>query len=187
MGDGAQTQASASAGGSTAGTNPGGNYVAQGLTAAGGITSALAQYTAGKTNQRIADANAKIAEAQREEVINAGTFAANRASLRGRQVEAAQQAAQAGGGVVVGAGTSGNVIQSTEQATAVDSMMIQRNAAREALGYTIKAGTDRMAGTAAAETGKMQALGTLLNAGSEEWIQSDSTFRGYHGSGVRFG
>lgn len=185
MGDSGQVQASATT--TPAATNPGGNYTAQALTAAGGLTSALAQLQSGKTNQRIARDNAKIAEAQSEEATNAGEFAANRAFARGRQIEAAARATQAGQGTVVGAGTAGLVEKNTEQASQVDAMMIKRNAAREAMGFKTKAAADEIAGNLAAETGKMGALSTLLNTGSQEFLEGDPNFRGYHGSGLKFG
>lgn len=157
------------------------------LTAAGGLTSALGQLQSGKTNQRIARANAKIAEAQADESINTGEFAANRALARGRQIEAAARSGQAGQGTVVGAGTGALVTKNTEQASQVDALMIERNAARQAMGFKTKAAADTIQGDMAEAAGKAGAVSTVLNAGSQLWLEGDSTYAGYHGSGLRFG
>jgi hypothetical protein len=167
-------------------TNPGGNGIAMAMTAAGGVTSALAQLSAGKTNQAIARANASVAESKAEEATNAGEFAANKAIERGRQLEGVQRAAFAGQGVVAGAGTAGLVQKDTEQVSAVNAEMIKRNAAREALGLTTQAKTDIMQGDAAAAQGRMGAVSTLLNTGSQEWLESDPDYGGFRGRGINF-
>lgn len=186
MSDTANVDASASASTPAANQGSSGNGIAMAMTAAGGVTSALAQLSAGKTNQAIARANASVAEAKSEEALNAGQFAANKAIERGRQVEATQRAGFAGQGVVAGAGTAGLVQKDTEQVSAVDAEMIRRNAQREALGFTSQAAADRMQGDAAAAQGRMGALSTLLNTGSQEWLESDPNYGGFRGRGINF-
>lgn len=160
----------------SAGTgNPGGNNVAMAITAMGGVTGALAAYGAGKTNARIGRDNAKIADAQSGEALAAGDYEAGRARLKGRQVEGMARAGEAGQGVVVGAGTSGAILQDTQRASAMDALLIQRNAARQALGYQLRAGSDRMQADAAEAAGKEKAFATLLSTGSELWMESGRT------------
>lgn len=167
--------------------NPGSNYAAMGMTAFGGITSALGSYYAGKTQQAIANANAEIGRIQSQEAIRTGEFAANRAITRGRQVEGQQRAAEGASGIVAGAGTGALAEASTEQASHMDQLMIQRNAAREALGFRENAAADTEQGVLARATGNAGAISTLLNTGAQEWLESDPQFRGYHGSGISFG
>ena len=119
-----------------ASADPGGNYPAMAITAMGGVTGALAAYSAGKTNAYIARDNAKIAGVQAGEALASGEYEAGRAKLKGRRVEGMARAGEAGQGVVVGAGTSGAILQDTERASAMDALTIKRNAARQALGFT---------------------------------------------------
>ena len=170
--------------GDSAQTGAGTNWTAMSMTAAGGLISANAQYLTGKTNKHIAEVNAKIAESQRDQALQAGAYTAGRVAMHGRQLESTQQAAQAAGGTVVGAGTNQAVTDNTEQASSMDALMIQRNAAREALGYQLKASADRMQGDQAMAAGKSGAIASLLNTGSQEWLESDSNYRGYHGNGI---
>ena len=177
MGDTGGAQASA--------TNPGSNSVAMAMTAAGGLTSALGQYQTGRTNRAIANSNATIARNQERETLANGEFAANRVEMKARLQESAQRAEQAGGGTVAGAGTGGLVTAQTEGASAMDELLIKRNAARAALGYESKAVGDEIEGDMADKAGKMGALSTLLNTGSQEWLESDPNYRGFHGSGLQ--
>lgn len=167
--------------------NPGGNWGAMLLTTVGGIGSAISQRDAGKTNASIAGANAVTAQAQAQEEINKGAFDANLATVRGRQLASAQRAGAAGSGVVAGAGGEAAIVGSTDQMTSMDRMLIERNAARRALGYTSQADSDLMQGEAAKSKGDLGAFSTLLSTGAQDWLESESTYRGYHGSGVGLG
>lgn len=182
MGDSAQTQAGASA---ASAPETGSNWGAMSMTAMGGLVSANAQYQTGKVNKHIANANAQIAEVQRDQALSAGAYTAGKVAMHGRQIESTQAAAQAGGGTVVGAGTNRAVLDNTEQASSMDALMIQRNASREALGYQLKADADRMQGDQAMATGKMGAMSSLLNTGSQMWLESDTNYRGYKAGGIR--
>jgi len=157
------------------------------LTAAGGLTSALAGYTAGKTNAHIARDNAKIATAQADETLQGGEFEAGRAQSRAARVASAARAGEAGQGVVVGAGTSGAVVQDTERAGAMDALMLKRNAARQALGYTTKATGEEIAAEMQQAQGRNAAISTFLNTGSQLWLEGDETYSGYRRGGVSFG
>ena len=192
MGDSGNISASAAAADESTNStpmpsNPGGNQTAMALTAAGGITSIMGQLSAGKLNKSIADANASVAEAQATEATHAGDFAASKAAEAGAQLEARQRGAIASSGTVVGAGTNRAVLGDTEQVTAVNQEMIKRNAIREALGFTSKAAGDEMAGQAAESGARMGAISTLLNTGSQEWLETDPNFQGYRGSGLNMG
>jgi len=161
--------------GIAANADPGSNRTAMAITAMGGVTGALAAYGAGKVNAHIARDNAKIATVQAGEAQAAGEYEAGRAQLKGRQVEGMARAGEAGQGVVVGAGTSGAILQDTERASAMDALMIRRNAARQALGYQLRAGSDQMQADALESAGKEKAFATLLNAGSDMWMEAGKT------------
>lgn len=171
----------------SAAANPGGNWGAMLLTTIGGVGSAISQRDAGKANQGIANANAITARAQETEEINKGAFEANLATVRGRQLAETQRAGAAGSGVVVNAGGESALTGSTAQLTSMDRMLIERNAARRALGYRTQAETDIVQGEAARTKGDLGALSTLLSTGAQDWLESESTYRGYHGSGVGLG
>lgn len=153
-------------------------YSAMGMTAFGGITSALGSYYSGKTQEAIANANAEIGRIQSQEAIRTGEFAANRAITRGRQVEGQQRAAEAASGIVAGAGTGGLAEAATEQASHMDALMIERNAAREALGYRMQANAATMQGQLAHAEGNAGAISTLLNTGNQLWMEGDNDYRG---------
>lgn len=167
--------------------DPGPNTLAMGLTAAGGLNSAVGQYLAGKTNEQISRDNASIAESKAEEATNAGAFAAAKAQERGRAVAAQARAAQAGGGVVAGAGTGALVAEDSQKASAMDALMIERNAARESLGFQNQAAADQEQAIASGQQAKAGAISTLLNTGSQEWLESDPNYGGFRGRGISFG
>lgn len=178
-----QTQSSPPSGAA----NPGGNWGAMLLTSIGGAGSAISQRDAGRANAGIADANARTALAQEQEELNKGRFDANLAAVRGHQLAETQRAGMAGSGVVAGAGGEAAVLGSTAQMTAMDRMLIERNAARRALGYETQAQSDLMQGEAAKTKGDLGAVSTLLSTGAQDWLESEGTYRGYHGSGVGLG
>lgn len=157
--------------------DPGSNWLGLASTAVGGVRTAYSQFGAGRTNARIAGDNARIAAVQADEAENAGTFAANQVAIKARVLEGQQRSGQAGQGVVVGAGTAGLVTAQTDEASAMDELMIKRDAARRALGYQIQEGGDRIQGEMAKQKGDEEALGTLLNTGAKEWLMSDPSHK----------
>lgn len=164
--------------------NPGGNGVAQTLTAFGGIGKIFDTMYQGQANARIAGDNAIIAKQQAQEALEAGEFDANRVQDRAARLVGTERGAMAGQGVIAGAGTGANVLSTTSQAGAMDALMIKRNAARQALGYDIKAGGDEMAGRLASATSKQEMVSTFLNTGSQEWLEGDPNYGGFRGRGV---
>lgn len=162
------------------------NYTAMALTAAGGITGAIATRQSGLLNKRIANSNAKIAEAKADDATKAGDFAATRTILKARAAGERERGAQASSGTIAGAGTGALAIADSEQAGAMDALMIKRNAAREALGFKTQAVGERMRGAAEDEAGKMGTLTTLLNTGTKLWMESDTNAKSYHGEGMTF-
>lgn len=183
MGDTAAVSASASTAPTASATampaaqNPGTDWLGISATAVGGARTAYSQFGAGRTNNSIANANARIAEVQADEAKNAGQFAASQTATKARLMEGEQRAGQAGQGVVAGVGTGGVVTAQTEAASQMDELMIRRDAARRALGYQIQAGGDRIQGEMAKQKGDEDAMGTLLNTGAKEWLMSDPSHK----------
>ncbi len=158
------------------------DYGSMGMSAAGGITGAYAQYMAGRANKKIASWNAAQARLQSAQAIQAGDFAANRAAIREQQTQGAQRAAEAGSGVIAGAGTARAVEASSEASSEMDRTMIELNARRQAYGYQVQAAGDTLQGRMAEQTGDMGAIATLFNTGSNMWLESDPSFGGHRGN-----
>lgn len=154
---------------------PQNNYAGQTATAVGGVASAYATYMAGKANRRIAAANARLARVQAQQAIEAGNFEANRSDIAAQSAQASGIAAQAGGGIVAGAGTGAAVQASNDAASSMDRYLIQLNARREAFGYRARASIDTFEGKLAQAEGSEKAVATLLNTGNKVWLESDRT------------
>lgn len=162
------------------------NYTAMALTAAGGVTSAIATRKSGILNKRIAESNAQIAEAKSDDALKAGDFAATRTILKSRAAGSRERGAQASSGTVAGVGTNAIAIADSEQAGAMDALMIKRNATREALGFKTQAVAEHMRGDAEDTASKLGTLTTLLNTGTKLWMESDRSSGAYQGEGFDF-
>jgi hypothetical protein len=159
----------------SAGTSAGSNYGGAVATGVGGLATAYATYESGRAQKRLAAFNARYAKMQSEQALQAGEFAANRVAEHTRQVEAAGRAAAAGSGVVAGAGSQRYIAASNEAAGAMDQLMIDLNARRQAYGYQVKAQADTIEGRMAGSAANVTAAQTLLNTGSRLWMQSDQS------------
>ncbi len=177
MGDSAQIQAGAAAAPSTKPVSTGSNWLGYGATAAGGIAKAWAQDKSGRANQRLARINAAGARVQADQALQAGEFNANRLAAKEGVMQGAEDAAQAAGGTVVGAGTSRLVAASSKAAAMADEQMIRLNARREAYGFNSRAAIDDFQGDLAKREGRNAAVETLLNTGSKLWTEADTQHR----------
>jgi hypothetical protein len=166
--------------------NPGPNAGAMAFTGLGGATTAYAQYAAAKAQKDIARSNSAIDLAGAQEANEAGGFNAAKAEAHGEQMASSARAAAAGQGQTAGAGTAGLVAANSEQAGAMNALMIQRNAAREAMGYQSRAASEQEQAIAAGAQETTAPTATLLNAGSQEWLESDSNYSGFRGRGITF-
>ena len=134
--------------------------------AASSAFGATTQYGAGKINQRVAEANARIAEMQAADAEARGD---EDARLFGEQVKGlmgSQRAAYAGQGVVVDEGSAAEVVADTARQGELDRLRILNNAAREAWGYRVQAVDMRNQGRLARFRGNTQAVGTILGSAS---------------------
>lgn len=163
--------------GPAAPASTGTNWVGNSTTAIGGLTTAWGQFSAGRANQRLARINAAQARQQAAESLQAGQFSANRALSQENQAEGAATAAQAGGGTVAGAGTSGLARASDRATSNMDRFLIQLNARRQAYGYQSKAAIDTFQGKQEQVAGDLGAAETLLNTGDKLWQNADHAHR----------
>lgn len=150
----------------------------------GGLTSAYAQYMAGRTNRRIANWNAAQARVQAAQAKEAGGLAANRVSTQEAETLGRQRGAEAGAGIVAGAGTARNVEASSQAASEMDKTMIELNARRAAYGFQMRAASDTAQGRIAEQQGEMGGIASLLNTQSQLWLESDQNYGGYRGKGI---
>ena len=141
------------------------------LTAFGGLTQMFSQYNAGKINSRIADYNANLARIQGAQAIQSGELSATQEAGRQRQREGNIAASYGAQGVT--GGTAATTLQSSRNMSAMDRLMIETNARRQALGYQTRAATEEIQGKMASTAAKTGMLSTLLATGAQEELEQD--------------
>jgi hypothetical protein len=144
-------------------------FASMGLSAIGAITNAFSRASAlkaqGDYESTIANTNAKIANLQASQALEAGDMAASRKNLQTQQQVGAIKAAQGASGVDVASGSSAAVRAGAEGAGAVDELTIRNNAQRQAWGYQTEAINDTFKGQFAQLTAKAGATQSLLAGG----------------------
>lgn len=183
MSDSGSTQTAALAISKT--QNP--NYGAMGLTAAGGIVTALSEHKAGKYNKAIADFNASQAHIQAEQALQTGGFQESVRQAEANIQQARTKSGQAAGGTVIGAGTNRLVTTSQEAGNEMDQLMIQTMANRRSYGYDVAEADDIAKGNMGMRTADNAAIATLLQTGNELSLESDPSYGGLRGSGIHIG
>lgn len=114
-----------------------------GMQTVGAFASAKAQQASLRSQARIAEINATLADAAARAELMASERQQNQIKLRGSQVKASQKAAYAANGVDVGVGTPVNVATSTDFITEVDANTAAANGIQAAWGRRIEAGNLR--------------------------------------------
>ena len=135
------------------------------LQAAGGATSAYGSIQAGNANQRMAEREADVLDYRASLAVENGAFAAEQTRKQGKAVQGAQKTGYAAQGVVVGDGSSGQMLEQTAKLSEQDALQIKLNAAREAWGLKEQAKQTRYAGDMAKFKGRMDAIGGILGTG----------------------
>jgi len=97
--------------------------------------------------------------------VENGAFAAEQTRKQGKAVQGAQKTGYAAQGVVVGDGSSGQMLDQTAKLSEQDALQIKLNAAREAWGLKEQAKQTRYAGDMAKFKGRMDAIGGILGTG----------------------
>ncbi len=147
------------------------------MTLAGGLTSAWSQYSAGRESRKMARFNAEQQRIQAAQTLAAAKFQENQRDGATRVAEGSVRASQAAGGTVVGAGTNRAVIDSIEGASAMDKMLMEINARRQAYGYRVAAAGTQYEGELAALQGEAGAVSTLLDTGGRMELQNDRKYK----------
>jgi len=137
--------------------------VALGSIAFGSVFSASASYQAGETNKELAKHNAEMGEIRARDAINRGQTQAKNIREAAETIKATQRAAFATQGVDVGTGSAAIIQAETDYIAKLEVETTLNNAAMEAWGYEVGAESTRTQGELAANTGRSQALGTLLS------------------------
>jgi len=139
------------------------------LLAGGAYLGARAQYSAGKANQQIAEGNARLSEEQAADAFARGEEDVRRLEVKSRGLIGSQRARLAAQGLDIESGSALDIQADTAYMTEMDKMTIRTNAAREAWGYKAQAANYRFGGKVALQTGKQQAIGTLLTGGGKAY------------------
>jgi hypothetical protein len=134
---------------------------------AGTALKARAEKKAAKEQQRVAEANAGVAEEQAVDATRRGEqdVSAFRRQVRG--FIGTQRSAYAGQNVDVHTGTAADVRRDTERLAASDMDRIRRNAEREAQGFRSEAENYRRGGQYAASQGRWNVASTILGGATE--------------------
>lgn len=149
-----------------------GMSAAIGLTVAGGVTGAYGQYQAGKTNQKLMNVNAQIADWQADDALDRGREAASRHRAEVRRLTGSQRARLAAQGIDIDSGSALDIQLDTAGLGERDALEIENAARREAWGYKVQAQDYRTRGQIARYEGKQQAIGTLLTTGAKAYGMS---------------
>lgn len=111
-----------------------------GMSAFGGFFSAKAQKSALRSQARIADINAQVAEEDARQIVRAGGIEESRIKLRGAQAKGSQIAQMSAGGIdIAGSPTALARLTGTDLITEVDATTIRANALRAAAGQRMEA------------------------------------------------
>lgn len=146
------------------------------LTAFGGLTSAYAAFQTGKINSQIANYNANLARLQSSEAIQSGDLASGQEAGRQKQREGAI-AANFGAQNVSGGSQAAALVSSRNQ-SAMDQLIIQTNARRQAYGYQVRAASESTQAAQDMAQARSKETATLLYTGAQEELYQDPRFPG---------
>lgn len=125
--------------------------------------SAYSSYQSGKSQQAVADYNAKVQEIQAQDARARGGFEANQKRREVAATLGQQQAQLAANGVETSSGTALTLASDTAWAGEMDAKTIEVNALRAAYGYEQEAVGTRLQGKAAMRNARGSAYGSLLS------------------------
>lgn len=129
--------------------------------------SAYSSYQSGKSQQKIADYNAKVQEIQAQDARARGGFEANQKRREVAATLGQQQAQLAANGVETSSGTALTLASDTAWAGEMDAKTIEVNALRAAYGYEQEAVGTRLQGKAAMRNARGEAYGSLLSGAAK--------------------
>lgn len=132
------------------------------LTAVGTIQQVNATKAAAQAEERQADQNAKVAEAQAQNATMAGLVEEDRRRAQTRAMLARQRVSIAANNLDMSTGTPLELLGDTASIGEQDALAIRANAAREAWGYRTQAVNARNQGAMTVANAKAQNKGTIL-------------------------
>lgn len=135
----------------------------------GTVVDVYGQYQSGKQNERLAKANARIAEMQAVDAIARGRESERRFRQDVSGLVGAERAALAAQGIEVDTGDALQIQEDTAALGELDALTIRNNAAREAWGYRVQAADYRAQGELARTEGTFGAFSTLLTGGAQAY------------------
>lgn len=159
------TSAPSSSGSGSGGSGGGG--AAAGISIIGALGSAYSSYAAGVNNRRIARYNANLARIHAFQARQRATWEADRIRERTAAVVGAQRAGFAGQGVVVGSGSTADVMASTEAIGAGDVQQAQMNGIMAAWGYEQQANEFTLRGDLEYRAGLSTAAGEVTTGAAQ--------------------
>lgn len=147
-----------------------------GSSTVGAFAGAKAQQASLRSQARIAEINATLADAAARGELMASERQQNQIKLKGAQLKASQRAATAANGIDIGVGTPVDIATSTDYVTEVDSNTAAANGIQAAWGRRIQAGNYRREATSArasaAGISPGMAAATTLITGASQVAQS---------------
>ncbi len=114
-----------------------------GMSTVGAFFGAQAQQDQLRSQARIAEINARIADGNARNIIRAGTIEESRVKMRGSQAKATQIAQIASSGIDLGSTTATARLTGNDVITEEDANMVRANALRAAWGQRFAAGDER--------------------------------------------
>lgn len=130
---------------------------------AAAAATAYSQHQNSRYQSKLANYNADVQEKSANAAVNAGNEQAAQARARARQLQGAQAATLAAGGVDLGGGTAIDIFSDTAQQGELDALTSVNNAQRQAYGLQSQAAGNRSQASATSAFGNQQAGLTLLN------------------------
>ncbi len=162
----------------TASTQASTHNYGQALTLVSGLTKAWSQNQAGEANNATAKYNASRARIQEGQALEEGNAAKAQREAEFRLTQGSTRAGYADQGVIVGAGTSREVMRQQARANAIDQQRIELNARRQAYGHELIALDQERRGGMEALAGKTEAISTLVGTASRYRAEEDSSYHG---------
>ena len=135
------------------------------VSATASVVGGIGSYQAGQFNQKVAENNAVMAKRHAEDTLRRGALAEAEQRKRTDALKGTQKAAAAANNVVVGSGSSLDILEATAEMGELDALTIRTNAEREAAGLRFDAQNYQAQGKFSALQGKYGLAEGVLKAG----------------------
>lgn len=153
-------------------------FIVMGAQVGGALYQGMAANSYSKYEEAQNQFNAKMSDLQARDALERGEKDVSKLRRTGKQVQGSQRVSAAGQGVLVDAGSPGELVDDTRKLVEEDIMTARGNAWREAFGYRVNAANYRIQGKAARQAGKAQMTNTLISGGMGAGATGISAFYG---------